>query len=523
MKKKMLFLLVAMLISLLVVGCGQKDENKEGTDPAEGQGNGDQEMIVGIPKITDSFDFYNTTNGFESISMSQIYDTLVIKDNMGKTIPSLAEKFEISDDGKTYTFYLRKDVKFTNGKEFKASDAKYSLDQAMASSYTSWCYVSVDNCEIVDDYTIKLNMKTPNVGLLEYLANVYYCAMLSEETVKEFADQYGKTVESSIGTGPYILKEWKPGEYCAYEANPEYFKGAPAINKVKLKTITDVNAAVIGLQTGEIHTYFNDVPGISFDAVSKEEKLTVESYPSTIFFEVIMNTENGSFADVKLRQAVAYAVDREQMLIVGAEGQGAVADYPGDRQGYTAGDPDIKTWYGVDLEKAKQLVKEAGMEGEKVTIKTYATDPYPKLATILQDALTKIGLNVDVLQMERGAFIDEALAKGEYEIGICRWAAGTKDMDEIMFGSLATASIGSAGNWSWYSNSEVDELLVKAAGETDETIRKQLYADVIKIYTEEVPQIPLYYPNGSRAYTKDLVIEKGNAEYDRFFDYAWGN
>jgi len=523
MKRKIVLLLVAVLITVFVAGCGQKSENTEGTAPSDGQGNEDKEMVVGIPKITDSFDFYNTTNGFESISMAQIYDTLVIKDSTGKTVPSLAESFEISDDGKTYTFHLKQGVKFSNGKEFKASDAKYSLDQAMASSWTSWCYASVDNCEIVDDYTIKLNMKTPNVGFMEYLANVYYCAMLSEETVKEFGDQYGKTVESSIGTGPYILKEWKPGEYCVFEANPEYFRGAPAIKRVKLKTITDVNAAIIGLQTGEIHAYYNDIPGISYDTVSKDEKLSVETYPSTIFFEVIMNTETGPFADVRMRQAVAYAVDREQMLIVGAEGQGVVADYPGGRQGYTAGDPGLKTWYSLDLEKAKQLIKEAGMEGKNVTIKTYATEPYPKLATILQDALTKIGLTAEVLQMERGAFIDEALTKGDFEIGICRWAAGTKDMDEIMFGSLATASIGAAGNWSWYSNPAVDELLTKAAGETDEEARKQLYADIIKIYTEDVPQIPLYYPNGSRAYSKDLVIEKGNTEYDRFFDYAWSN
>lgn len=518
MKRKMIFLMCALIIAAIFTGCGN---DSTGEQPAPDV---DKEMVVGIPKITDSFDFYNTANGFESISMSQIYDTLVIKDKDGKTVPSLAESFEISPDGKTYTFYLRQGVKFSNGIEFKASDAKYSIDQAMASSWTSWCYVSVENCEVVDDYTFKINLKAPNVGFLEYLANIYYCTMLSEETVKQFGDQYGKTVESSIGTGPYILKEWKPGEYCVYEANPDYFKGAPAVKKVRLKTITDVNAAIIGLQTGEIHAYFNDIPGISFDMVSKDEKLNVETYPSTIFFECIMNTETGSFADVRLRQAVAYAVDRQQMLIVGAEGQGAVADYPGNRQGYTEGDPALKdTWYPVDLEKAKQLVKEAGMEGKAVTIKTYATDPYPKLATVLQDALSKIGLKAEVLQMERAAFIEEVTTKGNYEIAICRWAAGTKDMDEIMYGSLATASIGSAGNWSWYSNPAVDDLVAKAQAETDPEARKQLYAEVIKIYKEDVPQVPLYYPNGSRAYAKDLVIEKGNAEYDRFFNYAWSN
>ncbi|MEW6082884.1 MAG: ABC transporter substrate-binding protein [Bacillota bacterium] len=521
MKRSMVLLLCLVTIAALLTGCGQKS----GGTPSQPDSGADvdREMVVGIPKITESFDFYNTTNGFESISMSQVYDTLVVKDSGGKTVPSLAESYEISPDGKTYTFYLRKGVKFTNGIEFTASDAKYSIEQAMESPWTSWAYASVDSCEIVDGYTIRINMKTPSVGFLEYLSNIYYSAMLSEETVKNCGEDYGKSVENTVGTGPYILKEWKPGELCVYEANPDYFKGEPAVKKVRLKTITDVNTAVIALQTGEIHAYFNDIPGISYDAVAKSEKLNLVSFPSTIFFECIMNTQTGPFSDVRLRQAVAYAVDRQQMLIVGAEGHGAVADYPGNRQGYTEGDPGLKTWYSVDIEKAKGFVKEAGMEGKTVIIKTYATDPYPKLATVLQDALTKIGLKAEVQQMERGAFIDEALTKGQYEIGVCRWAAGTKDMDEIMYGSLATASIGSAGNWSWYSNPAMDEILAKAGAETDPEVRKRLYADAIRIYTEDVPQIPLYYPDGSRAYSRDLAIHEGNVEYDRFFDYAWKN
>lgn len=518
MKKIFILLFITIVTFSFAIGCGQNGDVNQGVESNE-----NREMIVGIPKITDSFDFYNTANGFETVSMAQIYETLVIKDSTGKTVPHLAESYSLSEDGMKYIFNLRKDVKFTNGRQFTAKDAKYSIDEAMSSPWTSWCYTSVDSCEIVDEYTIAINMKKPSVSLLEFLANPYYCAMLSEETVKEFGDQFGKSVETTVGTGPYILTEWKPGEYCAYEANPDYFKGEPAIKKVRLKAITDVNAAVIGLQTGEIHAYFNDIPGISFEDISNNENITLVTYPSTIFFEIIMNTENGIFADKTMRQAVAYAVDREQMLIVGAEGLGAVADYPGDREGYTVGNPGIKTWYEHDLEKAKELVKSAGMEGQKVTIKTYATEPYPRLATVLQDTLTRIGLDASVLQMERGAFIDEALTKGEYEIGICRWAAGTKDMDEIMFGSLATDSIGASGNWSWYSNPIVDELLEKAAGEPDEEVRKQLYAQVIEIYTEDVPQVPLFYPDGSRAFSNELVCDKGNAEYDRFFDYAWRN
>lgn len=515
--RKVLILLIFMLIAALTAGCGG---NKPGD---EAQPSAEAEMVIGIPKVTESFDFYYTPNGFESISMSQVYDTLVIKDKNGETAPSLAERFEISPDGKTYTFFLRENAYFSDGTQFTSADAKFSIDQAMESPYTSWAYAAVNKCEIVDEFTIVIEMKMPNVGFIEYLSNIYYSAMLSENAVTSFAGEYGKSVDKIVGTGPYIVTDWRPGEYVVYKSNPDYFKGEPSIKNVRLKTITDTNAAIIALQTGEIHAYFNDIPGISRTTISNAANLNMVSFPSTIFFNIIMNVEDGPFADLKLRQAVAYAVDRQQMLIVGVEGHGAVADYPGGRQGRTIGDPIIKTWHDVNIEKAIELVKEAGMEGKAVTIKTYASDPYPKLATLLQDALTRIGLKADVQLMERGAFIDEALTKGQYEIGIVRWAAGTKDMDEIMFGSLATDSIGIAGNWSWYSNPAMDELLVKAAGETSPETRKQLYAEAIKIYTEDIPQVPLYYPDGSRAYSTKLVIEEGNVEYDRVFDYSWAN
>lgn len=511
----MAFLICVVFIAALLSGCGK--QTGETAAPAA-----DREMVVGIPKIATSFDFYNATSGNEGISMLQIYDTLVIKDQNGKTAPSLAETYKISPDGKTYTFTLRKGVKFSNGLEFTAADAKFSIDQARQSVYTSWCYVDVESCDIVDDYTIKLNLKAPNVGFIEYLANCYYSAMVSKETVEKFGKEYGTSVESSIGTGPYILKEWKPGEECVFAANPDYFLGAPAIKKVRMKTISDVNAAVIALQTGDIQAYFNDIPGINYDAVSKMDNLNMVTYPSTILFQTMMNTKTGPFADIRMRLAVAYAIDREKMLTVGVEGKGAITDYPGNRQGYTEGDPVLKdTWYPVDIEKAKQLVKEAGMEGKAVTIKTYASDPYPKLATILQDELIQIGLKAEVQQMERTAFLDEVTAKGIYDIAICRWAAGTKDMDELWYGSFHTDSIGPAGNWSLYSNPEMDQLLEEARAQNDPEARKKIYTEAIKLFDRDVPIVPLYYPNGSRAYSKDLVIDPGNAEYDRLFSYSW--
>ncbi|MDD3139461.1 MAG: ABC transporter substrate-binding protein [Lachnospiraceae bacterium] len=519
--KKMTKLVVLMVVMTMVIsiltGCGGNSKTKAKSK--------DSEVVIGIPSVTESFNFYNTTNGYESYSMTQVYDSLVTKDAEGAIIPSLAEAYDVSEDGMVYTFHLRKDVNFSDGANFKAADVVFSMNQALVSSYTSWIYEPlVASCEAVDDYTVVINLKKGSIGFLDYLSNINYFAVLSENAVTKAGDTYGTTPETIVGTGAYVVTEWTAGSYVKYKANENYFLGEPSIKNVRLKAISDSNTAVIALKTGEIQAYFDNIPGVSYDSIKKEEDLKLVDYASTTYFEIIMNCQNGIFSDPTMREAVALAIDREDMMEVGAQGQGAICDYPDDRDGFTQGDPELDdVWYQQDIDAAKALVKDAGLEGKTVTIKTYADEPYPTLATILQDALNNIGLKAEVLQMDRSAFIDEALTKGDYEIGICRWAAGTKDMDELWYGSLHTDSIGSPGNWSWYSNSEMDNLLVQAAGETDSDARKEMYAKAINIFVKDIPQIPLYYPNGSRAYSSDLSIEDGLVEYDKLFNYSWTN
>lgn len=515
---KLVALGIALMMGIgMLGGCG----NSSASEGSAASVDASEEVAFGIPKLSDSFNFYYTTNGYESYSMAQVYDSLVKKDADGKIVGCLAKDWDLSEDGTVYTFHLEDGVKFSDGSDLKASDVVYSMNEAIQSAYTSWIYASlVADVKAIDDATVEITLTKASNAFLDYLSNCMYFAVLSENAVTSMGDEYGTSVDKIVGTGAYTVSDWKQGEYISYTANEDYFGGVPDIKNVKLKQITDSNTAVVALQTGELYAYFDDVPGVSYEDLSNLDSVNVVDYASSIYFEVIMNCENGIFSDVNVRKAVAYAVDRQSMLVVGAEGYGSVCDYPGNRNGYTAGDPEVTGgWYELDIDKAKELIEEAGVAGEAVEIKTYADDPYPALATVLQDALTSIGLNATVLQMERSAMIDEVLYNGNYDIAICRWAAGTTDMDEIVYGSLATDSIGPSGNWSWYSNAELDGYITEAAGETDNEVRKELYRKAIEIFQDEVPQIPLYYPNGSRAYNTALTIEDGLVEYNRIFDY----
>ena len=510
----MLFVVLILAFTLLLSACSGPSDDAVDT-PAE--------MVVGIPSIASTFEFFTCVNGYESFSLAQVYDTLVTKDREGNIIPSLAESFEFSDDATVITFKLRQGVMWSNGTEFTAEDVKFSIEELIKSAYTSWVYAGVVSAvNILDPYTVEVVLAKPSVGFLQYLTDPYYAVVVSKAAYEEFGDSYGTTVETIVGTGPYKVTEWVQGQYILYSANEDYFLGKPAIESVRLKVLTDVNTAIVALQTNEIHAYFDSIPGVSYDDVKASQNVNLVEYASTILYASFLNTQSGMFTDLRMRQAVAYAVDRNNMVLVGSEGYGAVADYPGNRQGNTVGDPKLSgIWPAPNLEAAKALVKEAGYEGASVNIKTYATNPYPALATVMQDALTAIGLDAKITQMERSALIDEVMNKADFEICIVRWAASTEDMDEIIFNSLHTSAIGPSGNWSFYSNPDLDVLIEAAASETNPAVREGIYKDIIQVFVDEVIYIPLYYPNGSRAYSNSLRIDDGNVRYDKFYYYSW--
>ncbi len=535
MKKRFVFLLAMVLVLALVLlaGCGGDGVQEQPAEQGEAAGGEQQqpaaatEMVVGIPALTNSFDFFNTTNGFETFSMAQVYDTLVVKDDQGQYVGALAERYETSEDAKTFTFHLRQNAKWSDGTPVTADDVKFSMDQLTTSDYTSWIYQPLlAAVNVLDEYTVEIVLTKSSVSLLEYLANPYYCAILSQAAYEQYGDQYGTSTDTIVSSGPYRVTDWSVGEYISYEANEDYYLGAPEIKKVKLTVMTDSSTAMYALQTGEINAYFNDVPGVSYDTVSATPGISVVDFPSTILYCAFFNTQNGLFSDLRMRQAVAKAINKEDYIIVGVEGFGTAADYPGDRgAGATTGDPNLHgEWdkaYAYNLEEAKQLVEAAGNTGKSVVIKTYSTNPYPALATVLQEALNKIGLNASIEQIERSTFISQVLAEGDFEIQVCRWAAGTEDMDEIIYGSLHTDSIGAPGNWSFYGNTELDGLISQAAAELDAGARQELYAQIVRIYLDEAVYIPLYYPTSSRAYNDQVTIEPGYVKYDKFCYYNW--
>ncbi len=504
---------IAMLMALAcTAGC-----ESSGNAATE---SGEKMLVAAAPTVPVNMDPYQSY-GDNAYGHYQVYSALTYLEGAERDVKmDIAEKYEVSDDGLTYTFYLRKGVKFSNGEEFTAEDAQFSLLMAPKSEFTRQSAGDITGCDIIDDYTIALHIATPNVSILERLSNIY---MMNKSFYEGCDGKYGTSVETVCGTGPYTLASWTSGVELVFEANEDYYRGAPNVKKAKLKAIADENTAVIALQTGEINLYIGDIPGIAWDNVRNSSNITMVTYASNKLYDILLNCREGAFADVRMRQAVAYAIDRNYMMDVGVEGKGVIADYPGYPN--YKGCPDVKDvwpyeYNEANLEKARAIVKECGYEGHRVDIKSYPMEPYSKLATAAQSMLNAIGLDAHVDLMEKNTYIEEVLNNGNYEFAVIRcYPEASMDMYE-MFNMFLEDQI-PGWNWTLYTSEIQEATQPKAAAEQDYAARQALYEICIQDFLDNVPLIPLYMPDGSRAFTNDLTCDEGNVQYERFFWYSW--
>jgi len=388
----------------------------------------------------------------ESMGLSQVYDTLLLKDFQGNFLPNLAERWEISDDSMVYTFHLRKDVKWTDGVGFTAKDVEFSYARLAKAPAFSWVFdVNIDHMEVPDDYTFKIFMKKPNALFISMLASPSESAIMAKHALEKYGDDYGTSVDKIVGTGAYIVTEWKPEVSISYKANENYFKGVPDIKNIVYNRVTDTNAAIVAIQTGELDLLLTPITGAAYKTLAGNPNIVLGDFMSARNEAIHMYVKDGVFSDVRMRRAVAHAIDKEDILTVAVDGLGQVIRYPGDVGSAITANPDYEPaiTYEQSIEKARALVKEAGKEGASVVIKSYNTDPYATVGTYLQGVLSEIGLNATVAPMERATFLSE-LDKEMCDVFPLGWVSSSYDIEETLGSLLHSANLGTAGNYSFY-------------------------------------------------------------------------
>jgi peptide/nickel transport system substrate-binding protein len=429
-----------------------------------------------------------------------MFNTLVRKNEKFEYVGELAKEISVSEDGKMITFNLRDNVKFHNGKTLTSADVKYTFEQLLASdnAFKRGAFL-----ETVDEKIVPLvaSVETPNpqtavftlsrVGIKnQVLSNLVPVPIIPENSIAE-------QNEKPVGSGPFKFVSYDSAQgIVEFEAFPEYWEGAPKINKLRVKTITDANSMQAELQSGGVDV----VPlptNLAPDAIKnlgQNPNLKVEQFNGSNIQYLQFNTESVPLDKVKLRQAIAYGINREEIINKLLSGQATIAHsiLPAESWAYNAG-----TKYTYEPEKAKKLVQESGYKNEPLKFKfsagNAATNQYSQ---VIQNALKEIGLNVEIETLD-SLVLREQLAKGQFQMNTGIWIGGNQDpiflKDLFATGAIPGEKI-KCCNRSRYSNPEFDKIIEQALNAPNQEQAKEFYSKAQEIVSNDVPMFPLWYP-----------------------------
>lgn len=416
-----------------------------------------------------------------------VYDSLLrtTKDGMGIE-PGLASKWESSSDGLTWTFTLRDGVKFSDGSPLKATDVKASLDLARGGEKSAWKdnYKAIKDITATDDKTVKIALTQPYAPLLSVLAMFAGGVLPADMAKATDAKEYDNALAwKTKGTGAYYVEGWKKGDPIILKRNPNYWKGTPAVDEVRIEYIPDDNTRMLKLQGGETDLVdfvpFSQVAALSGQPNVKAQTFTIQQ---TAF--VMLNNAKPPLNDVKVRQALNYATDKDAIIKNVYFGQAKFMNSP-IPQG-THWDKNLPG-YPYDLEKAKKLMAESsGAGGFKMDMQVRSGNTnFANTAVILKEAWAKIGVTVDIQTLETSVVRSNYRA-GTYMSTPSAWTNDMNDPTQIVNYAMRGGASPFA-YWTRYNNAELNDKITKADLEQDPKKREPLYSEIQKIYLEAAP------------------------------------
>ncbi|PLC55513.1 glutathione ABC transporter substrate-binding protein GsiB [Pollutimonas nitritireducens] len=438
-----------------------------------------KDVTIAVEISLDSLDPYNTNSTLAQAIGKGYYEGLFQFDKDLKIQPLLAESYEPSADGLVYTFKLRSGIKFQDGTDFNADAVKANLDRVLDRSNGLARYNQfsrIENVQVVDPLTVKITLKEPFSAFINSLAHPS-AMMISPTALKK----WGKDITfHPVGTGPFEFVEWKPAEYLKVKKFDGYWKkGYPKVDSLTFRTVTDNNTRAAVVQTGEAQFAY-PLPYEQATILSKNDKLNVVAAPSIIARYVSMNVQHKPFDNVKVRQAVNYAINKEALAKV------AFAGYAFPSQGVVPQGVDyakkMDPW-PYDLKKARQLLKEAGYpDGFSTTLwSAYNDGTSAKAVQFLQQQLAQVGIKVSIELLESGQRVQRVQQVKDAKTAPVRmyyagWSASTGEADWALRPLLATSGWPPVfNNTAYYSNPAVDKNIADALLTTDKAEKTKLY------------------------------------------------
>jgi peptide/nickel transport system substrate-binding protein len=476
-----------------------------------------------------------------------LYNALVRTDpDTLLTVPELAERWEVAEDEKTWTYYLHKDVKWHDGEPFTAYDVEFTYEMMLNEDVNSprrsefADLLSPEQIVVLDDYTIQFQLNNVDATWLccKDIYGIIPKHILGDLTAEEFNAAEFNTL-APIGTGPFKFREWVKDDHVALVANPDYFQGAPNLDFIYYKIVENQTVLFAQLQTGEVD--FGGVTAALWEEANKQENLQCKAYPvfGFNFYTYQMDPEKSSlFLDVRTRRALLYALDRQAFVDSIAMGLGDVANtcVPPISWAYN---PDNEPTYPYDPEKAKELLEEAGWKDENgdgireahgvqgvedgtpfsFELETNAGNvEREQLIQSMQQYWADVGVDAKPVPIEWNALLAKLTESYDYEVIMVGFSW---DIDPDQKTMWHTESYGGGFNMNKYSNPTLDKILEDALLTTDQEKRKEYYFEMQRIVAEDVPAPILYFRNGTGCWNKRLHEFEYNAVDIRWNSHQW--
>lgn len=503
MKSNKLIRILSIALSILVAtglaGCsGKASENKTAGIKIQG----------GIVRTTvssepDNLDPYISAATDTQSIMLNVFEGLMGFTEKGQIVTQLAEKESTSSDGLTYTFNLRKGVKFHNGSKFSAEDVKYSYDKLAGlsgSKALSSKYTGISKVEVKDANTVAITLKQPDVSFL------------SKCTIAIVPKDYTNQSQKPVGTGPFKFSQYIPGQKVVLEKNNDYYdsKRKATIDKVEFRIMTDPNAIVMALKSGDLDEasiQAKDVEGLKAD-------FNIMQTPQNMVQLFALNNSVKPFNNLKVRQAINYAIDKDQIIKTVAQGYGTKLS--------SNMSPIMNVYfqdgldkYKTNIAKAKQLLKEAGYENGFSTTVTVPSNYkfHVDTAQVIADQLSKIGIKLEIKQIEWGQWLDQVYTKANYDSTIIGFT-GKLDPNDVLIRYASKYP----KNFVKFNNAEYDQLINKATNEASQAQRVKMYKECQKILVDQAASVFIMDPSAITASKKNL---KGFKNYPvQFWDMS---
>ncbi len=477
-------LAVVICVATFLTGCGSEENNKTNTNTEK------KVVRTCIASEPDNLDPWKSAAGDTQAIMMNVFEGLVSFNEKGEYIPCIAENWNVSDDGLTYTFNLRDDVYFHNGNKLTMDDVIYSYDTYTGKESGKPLlskFEVIDSYESVDDLTFKITLKEKSSPFLGF------------NTEPILPKGYTEQETTPIGTGPFKFAEYVPGQKVVFEKNENYYNDdkRAKIDGVEIFIMTDYSAIVSALKSGQL-----DLAMIKADNIETlKDKFDIISSPQNMVQILGLNNKVEPFDDERVRKAINYAIDKDEIIKGAFDGYGTkiYSNFSPVLSGYY--NDKLDNIYTYDIEKAKELLKAAGYENGfdmKLTVPGNYVQ-HVDTAQIVAQQLKKIGINVEIETIEWAAWLDRVYKKADYQSTIIAFG-GKLNVNDI----LIRYTTGFKKNFINFSDKEYDRYVMEAARETDVAKQQELYKEAQKVMTEKAASVYICDPDLTIASVKNL-------------------